>query len=381
MKVCRTCSGAEGTGQSAKSRSMYQTFFHSEWEARRDEEDLPFLHFLVGKAIVEHPDCLDLLLFQLVVLRFIFRDTKQANDQQKKIQNNKGIKVDRAFHLYAVIRRATQDSVSSSLGQGGSHQNCLSLMKKFWHRVLKEEKSGSTAYGRASPAVIEDMVLCVNDYEEAVENAKSEYRWLMEKFPHSTSVILSYAHFTDTVINDIKAATKLHTLARRPPPVLFSVYSAVPVSFLAAVLENEGDIEEAEDQVAGEGLSSVSSENDARSNILKFMHSWRLDIVGMEFATLRALQTRVMVCVFFILTISVVGFVMMDLVLFSEEATENLRLIDVSGLFRALSVNSAFWLRSLMMAAHAGNFGDFASAMQMLMKDHAANFKLINSGD
>ncbi|KAJ1484657.1 hypothetical protein T484DRAFT_2494081 [Baffinella frigidus] len=390
-----------------KSRSAYEAFFDTEWEvrrafstggggyvccrrllARRDEEDLPFLNFLLGKAIVEHPDCLDLLLFQLVVLRFIFRDTKQANDQQKKILDNKGIRLDRAFHLYAVIRRATQDSVSTSLGQGGSlnavnlmefeskmttarksHQTCLSLMKKFWNLVLKVEKSGSSAYGRPSPAAIEDMVHCVNDYEVAIEDAKSEYRWLMEKFPESTSVILSYAHFTDTVINDIKAATKLHTLA--------------------AVLENEGlNPDEEQDQAMADGVSSVSSENDARSNNFKFMQSWRSDIVGMEFATLRALQTRVMVCVFFILIISSVGFIMMDLVLFSAAAQENVRLIDASGLFRALAVNSVFWLRTLMMAAHSGNSAAAATvtlnndvAMQKLMKDHAKNFKLINAED
>ncbi|KAJ1484651.1 hypothetical protein T484DRAFT_2493879 [Baffinella frigidus] len=345
-----------------KSRSVYETFFDTEWEARRafstgggayvccrrllarrDAEDLPFLNFMVGKAIAEHPDCLDLLLFQLVVLRFIFRDTTQANDQQKKILANKGIRLDRAFHLYAVIRRATQDSVSTSLGQGGSlsavnlmefdsrmttarrsHQNCLSLMKKFWHLVLKQEKSGSSAYGRPSPALIEDMVHCVNDYEVAIEDAKSEYRWLMEKFPHSISVILSHAHFTDTVINDIKAATKLHTLA--------------------AVLENgEVNAEEEMDKGMADGVSSVSSESDARGNIFKFMQSWRSDIVGMEFATLRALQTHVMVCVFFILIISTVGFIMIDLVLFSEQAKTNIYRIDVSGYSRSLCANSAFW--------------------------------------
>ncbi|KAJ1475958.1 hypothetical protein T484DRAFT_1826501 [Baffinella frigidus] len=338
----------------------------------------------VGKAIAEHPECLDLLLFQLVVLRFIFRDAKQsilveclellliqvgvlrviirdakqASYQQKKILDNKDIRIDRAFHLYAVIRRATQDSVSSSLGEGGSlsavnlmefdsrmsmarksHQNCLSLMKKFWHLVLKTEKSGSTAYGRPSIAVIDDMVKCVTDFEVALENAKSEYRWLMEKFPNSISVVLSFAHFTDTVIND------------------------------AAVLDNE-DYNPDEDDHNG------------------FMQSWRQDIVGMQFATLRALQTRVMVCVMFILIISCVGFTMIDDVLFSEAAEENVRLIDVSGLFRAFSVSSAFWMRSQMMAAHAGNAKDAAAVtarnenvMQQLMKDHADNFKKINAED
>jgi len=39
----------------------------------------------------------------------------QAHDQQRKIMDNKGLRIDRAFHLYAVIRRATQDSVSKNL--------------------------------------------------------------------------------------------------------------------------------------------------------------------------------------------------------------------------------------------------------------------------
>ncbi|KAJ1475419.1 hypothetical protein T484DRAFT_1909685 [Baffinella frigidus] len=171
-------------------RSAYERFFDTAWKERRAfrsdayallscrhilglraENDLNFLNFVVSKAIAEHPDSLDLLLFQLVMLRFIHHDTRQALEQEKKLSDKKGLFIDRAFHLYAVVRRANEE-VSSSLGQAvnllefdakmttarKSHQNCLVQIKKFFRLVLKEEKSGSAAYGRPSPAVIDDMV-------------------------------------------------------------------------------------------------------------------------------------------------------------------------------------------------------------------------------
>ncbi|KAJ1476160.1 hypothetical protein T484DRAFT_1825868, partial [Baffinella frigidus] len=206
-------------------RSVYEEFFDTAWKERRafrtgadallscrhllglrEEDDLPFLNFVLGKGIAEHPEDLELVLFQLVVLRFIHCDAKQANDQEKKLQDKKGMFIDCAFQLFAVIRRASAE-VSTSLGQAvnlmefdakmtaarKSHQSCLSLSKKFFELTLKKEKSGSVAYGRPSPAQIDDMVACVHKYEAAVDEAKSEYSWLIEKFPLSTAVVLSNA--------------------------------------------------------------------------------------------------------------------------------------------------------------------------------------------
>jgi len=53
-------------------------------------------------------------------------------------------------------------------------------------------------------------------------------------------------------------------------------------------------IEQTEDQMdkVGDGMSSVSSDNDSRANIARFTQSWRHDIVGTEFAVLHSLQMR-----------------------------------------------------------------------------------------
>ena len=50
------------------------------WQA-----DLPFLNFVLGRAIAEHPDYLELLMFQLVVLRFIFSDGKQVKPTSRAL--------------------------------------------------------------------------------------------------------------------------------------------------------------------------------------------------------------------------------------------------------------------------------------------------------
>jgi len=391
------------TAVEASRRSVYEEFFDTAWKQRRafrtgtdallscrhllglrEEQDLPFLNFVVGKAINEHPDNLELLLFQLVVLRFIHCDAKQAQEQEKKLLDKKGLMIDRAFHLYAVIRRARSVEVSSVAGQAvnqmefdskmtvarKSHQNCLSLIKKFFHLVLKKEKSGTVAYGRPSPTQIDNMVACVHKYESAVVDANAEYSWLMEKFPKSATVILSYAHFTDTVLNDIKAAQRLR--------------------LKAAIMEDEGMIDHDEDRgdkLILDGGSSVSSENDSRSNIYRFMQSWRTDIVGQEYKYLSSLQMRVQVTMLLILVVSTVGFITLDLVLFSEQANVNLNLIDSADLFRALTVNSAFWLRSEVIASYAGDVETKKQlsetneeAMKKMRVDHAANFKELHGG-
>jgi hypothetical protein len=40
----------------------------------------------VVKAIAEHPESLDLLLFQLVALRFIFSDVKQVEAESDRVR-------------------------------------------------------------------------------------------------------------------------------------------------------------------------------------------------------------------------------------------------------------------------------------------------------
>ncbi|KAJ1484670.1 hypothetical protein T484DRAFT_1796362, partial [Baffinella frigidus] len=371
-----TSASAISTIETHRMRTGYDKFFDTAWKDRRafrtsadallacrhllglrEEHDLPFLNFVVGtrnpveKGLTEHPESLDLLFFQLVALHFIYGDTKQAHEQEKKMADKKDVFIDRAFHLYAVMRRATHDLASSNMGQElnlaefdakmnvarRSHQNCLSLMKKFFHLVVKQEKSGSTAYGRPSPAVIDDMVAAVHQYEGAVETAKLEYRWLMDKFPLSTAVILSYAHFTDTA------------------SVVENAGMMDQEEELALAVENAGMMDQEEELDKMDNASSVSSDNDSRDNTARFTQSWRNDIVGSEFATLSSLQMRVQITLVLILIISTAGFVLMDSILFSEQANENIRLIDVSGLFRALTVNAAFWLRSAMMDAHSGD--------------------------
>ncbi|KAJ1478725.1 hypothetical protein T484DRAFT_1816827, partial [Baffinella frigidus] len=53
------------------------------------------------------------------------------------------------------------------------------------------------------------MVRIIDEYGKAAAYAGTEYAWLLDKFPGKTSIIMSYAHFSDTVLNDAKAAQKL----------------------------------------------------------------------------------------------------------------------------------------------------------------------------
>ncbi|KAJ1480812.1 hypothetical protein T484DRAFT_1900468, partial [Baffinella frigidus] len=186
------------------------------------------------------------------------------------------------------------------------------------------------------------MVQVMNDYQVAVESAKAEYKWLQDKFPGSASVIMAAAHFTDTVLNDIGTAQKLR--------------------HQAAVIENDPGIEMEDEMVNKkddrDGASSVSSDNDARSNTARFMDSWRHEIVGEEFRTLVTLQQRVKLTVLLILTLSTVGFVFTDSVLFSTRAKTNLEHMDLVGAFRSQVLTSAYLLRSQMLAAHHGHDHD-----------------------
>ncbi|KAJ1478726.1 hypothetical protein T484DRAFT_1816828 [Baffinella frigidus] len=116
-------------------RSPYQRFFDQAWKKRRafshgvtaysccrhllgqrNEADLPFLNFVLGRAIAEHPDYLELLMFQLV-----------AHDQQKKLRKVDGVMFDLEYHLYAVMRRAKQESASAGLGT--SSMSAVNLME------------------------------------------------------------------------------------------------------------------------------------------------------------------------------------------------------------------------------------------------------------
>ncbi|KAJ1478727.1 hypothetical protein T484DRAFT_1816834 [Baffinella frigidus] len=116
------------------------------------------------------------------------------------------------------------------------------------------------------------------------------------------------------------------------------------------------------------------------------MASWRHEIVGEEFRTLVTLQQRVKLTLLLILTLSTVGFVFTDSVLFSTQAKTNLEHMDLVGAFRTEVLTSAYLLRSQMLAAHHGHEQDIAhyedeilENMDKLTKEHVSSFDTTTS--
>jgi len=240
-------------------KTAYERFFETAWQKRKtfmssgnayaaarhllsqqNEDDIYFLQFLVERGLSEHPESNDLLIFQLMFLRFISRDTMLAAAHEKALKlKNCGLNSEHEFLLYAVTRRATQETVGASLGKGSisavnliefdskmntarkAHQDCVSAMKKFWKRARgRGNKVTGNADNEFDPenkdrweAMIQDLVACLDNYEASVRHAKLEYHWLLEKYPASSSLLLSYANFSDTVLNDPKGAENMRSQA------------------------------------------------------------------------------------------------------------------------------------------------------------------------
>ena len=87
----------------------------------------------------------------------------------------------------------------------------------------------------------------------------------------------------------------------------------------------------------------------------RYVASWRDGIMAHDRQALRNLHRRIFCAIALVVLVSTIGFCLTDLVLYGTVATSTLGLLAKAGDFRPDSANFIFTIRSMFLAAQAGD--------------------------
>jgi hypothetical protein len=120
--------------------------------------------------------------------------------------------------------------------------------------------------------------------------------------------------------------------------------------------EEELDEEErlpAQKALDGGGAGSVSSDamENARTQAMRYMATWKDHIMGEQGVQLMKLKYRVQLTVVALTVIALIAFVLLDLQLFNGIASHTMERISSSGKFRTEMIQVAYYLREQMLVS------------------------------
>jgi len=355
-------------------RSVREAFFDSTWETRkafrsptrcmsttrvllysREEENLPFLAYLMKRGLREHPESNDLLMFHIILLRMVFVENSEAAAQEKMLKlSNRPFSFPQSYLLYALDRKSKQMSGGEKTGKGAvsainlmefdagmekarkGHAAALNGMRQFWRVVKKRSK-----FSAKSSHQVEDMLMHLSRYDRNKEIALKEYNWLLEKYPTSVALLHSYAGFCDHVLNDYKEAE-----TRRK--------QALSLENDAAGMGSSKETEEAELENVANRSAATSESESSRNTMRRFLDGMKHTIMGTQVAEVKRLHDRVKIALLVMVALATGGYVFVSLFLFEDVARTNLRGVEVSGLFRAAGITGTFSLRTQHLQALMG---------------------------
>eukprot|EP00290_Baffinella_frigidus_P054107 CAMPEP_0180344272 /NCGR_PEP_ID=MMETSP0989-20121125/2727_1 /TAXON_ID=697907 /ORGANISM="non described non described, Strain CCMP2293" /LENGTH=1137 /DNA_ID=CAMNT_0022333277 /DNA_START=22 /DNA_END=3432 /DNA_ORIENTATION=- len=390
----RTGNGEEWARQIRFSSEQRAIIVARELLYRRDPEKIDFLEFVITRAMEEWPESDNVMMLNLLLLRFVNRRWDEATALERQMRLNlRSLPTDHQYTLHVVERKSTQDAAGSSkMGARGqvsalsllefevgmdkartAHKKCLSSMRNFWKLARKSRHSTTHP-----DVLLRELLEVLETNDKALSCAKREYSILLEKYPTSTSLHQSYAHFCDSALNHANLAEKHRKEAR----------------------ELEGDTGESDDGEAHRRRNSdVGKEvnDDDRSNMSSNVESHRTivakqvtacsdTIMDEEVVAVWKLMLRVRFGLMLLVVLATAGFLITDFYLFSDVAMHNLELIDTTGIFRAHAMSCAFLTRTQMIAAHTGDIAEVAKAkttiydvMDKLRVSHLDNYEGRNS--
>jgi hypothetical protein len=317
----------------------------------RQQRDLPFLAYVVSRGIDENPTSDEMVLFRLALLRFVFRDLSEATSEERRLTETlSGSSRELKFVLYAFSRRATREYYAMDSNEGGGamnlmefdtaihrarkeHLECLMQLKKFWQCVHSSKRKGGIA------AVLDAGLDALQAYDDAVVCAVEEYEGLLERYPRSIPVLLVYASFLDTVINDAKAADNLKQRIE--------------------TIQNddfERDHGHAKDQDAAlekkAARSATTSDSDnSRDKTVRLYLTWLPNILGTELSDLQRLRRYIMLLLGLLISVSAAAYGVSQLWLFTQQAQAEVHLVEAAGKLRAMCISALFYSRSSVLAA------------------------------
>jgi len=359
----------------------------------RKEDDLPFLRHVLMRGMEEHPDCPDLKLLRVAMERFVFKNNILAQEAEKAVKSHlNSLSIDFQYVVYVVDRKNTQASAQESIGIGNvtsmnlmewgagierarkAHFQAVHKIRDFWRHLRKRSAHADTI----ANSDIADMIILLDEFETAMEAAKTEYESLLVNYSSSTELLQAYANFTDHVLNDSKTADKIR------------VQALTLENGERGGGSNDGEDDAAqvqlEQQCAASGTSS--SQNDsARVKAAKWLESISCNILGPERKDILSLHRRVKALLLLLVMVAATGFVLIDQGLLTEQAMfRNIRLIDQTGFNRGYGFIASIELREQFLAARENKPDKFMAAQEYLYQvskrltdQHMINYEQLGS--
>jgi len=340
-------------------------------------------------------------ILNLLLLRFVNRNSTEATALERSLKHNAlHLPFDYQYTLHVVERKSSQDAAASTkIGKGGGaisalnlmefelgmdkarkcHVKCVSMLREFWRHAKKSRNHTE------NKTTLDEMLNILEKHEKALASAKQEYEVLLEKYPTSVTLLQSYAHFCDSVLNDSRLAEQKRAEAR--------------------VLDGEGeddgsnaddfgprsrtsgsDDKQAQEEEAAE-RSTVNSESEShRVQVSRIIHTAVDMIMGKDVTAVNILIKRIRTAVLILILLASGGFALTDFYLFNDVALRNIDLINFAGLFRMRAISVVFHTRDMLIASYAGDGGklqeiqdEVENSMVALRNQHWQNYENITS--
>lgn len=381
----------------ASAKVMLRTLLY-----RRERQDVAFLLYAMDRAIQEYPNSIDLRIFELLLVRFIKQDHMEAAMLEKRYKSEKQkLAVDYRYVLFALDRKALKESAGAHLGKGKfsvinvmefdagmersrkAHTQCIIALRKFWSST----KHMKNAERRT--LMMEEMLTQLHSVNSAIAYAAKEYASLVELYPASVTLLHTYAHFCETILNDRIEAGKWRAKAEALEEMSDDDSTGVDDGEETApsgikkeqtrLLEDEND----------GGKSSVSGVSASGKTLLeRNLIAWRDSLLKDEMGAMTQLRRRVKIGVLLMLTTATAGYFVMNHILLSDMAVDNINSIDSTLSFAGYSIMTMYLMRNQELAARQFDTSRIArdketmtTHLNMLKDFHHHNFETLPSSD
>jgi len=344
----------------------------------RKEGDLDFLQYVIARGLEEHPESIELQIFQITLLRFVFQRPLEAAEKESHLNVRVAqLPIDYQYILHAVDRKATQASAAQDIGRGAVsgihlmefdlgmqratkyHKECVTYIKHFWRQLKYHDMHRTVVLEKDIFSVLDR----IDHFESAYAAAQNEYKSLLLNFGTSVSLLHAYAHFLDTVANNQVLSAK----------------------YRQQVVNIEGGQDDGENEDLTRDLEKAftvtTSENDTtRSKASKWLDGFSHEILSKEITQMKRLNRMVKIGLVLLVIVSTLGYAIITQVILRRQAIKNIECIDQTGLFRAYGISSCYLLRQMMMAATKDDQEGFYGAQSVIynLADHITDQHNIN---
>uniref|UniRef100_A0A7S1H796 TmcB/TmcC TPR repeats domain-containing protein n=1 Tax=Hemiselmis andersenii TaxID=464988 RepID=A0A7S1H796_HEMAN len=359
----------------------------------RQHSDIAFLRHVVARGIEEHPESSELKILSITFHRFVFKKPLAAADQEKAVKQRLNMQaLDNQYVLYVVERKATQATMTESIGFGNvtslhlmewdagiararkAHKTALHRIKDFW-RMMRKRTSRAD---HVTQNDLRDIIRKLDDFDAAVKVAEMEYETLMVNYASSPELCMMYADFCDHILNNFRTAEKFRASHARDPEI---------DDWDKANDDQRNKMEQAAEQ--GTNLNSVSTASEmdnVRVRAARWLDGFSSSILGEQRQAIVRLHKKVKLFLVLVVVVATTGFVLVDRWLLTERALKNIDTIDKTGLFRAYGFGVCYNLRNMLLSAASNDEARYKASQKTvetlansLKSQHMINYEAISS--